>query len=448
MFVDRRVGRREAIGGLLSLSLVGAGGDALARGRQPVGGRASLRVPWPLASLDPHRLDDVACAIFGSAVFDSLYAFEGHRVVPALAESLPEAASGAARVRLRAGLATATGRPILARDVIASIGRARAADGRAWLADVSVPRRVDDTTLSFPGADATKLASVLASPLCAIVANNFSADRPDATGSFAVSRRDGGLQLVRNARAAQGPSLLDEVAVRAAADLADSLRAFEAGTDDVGWLGSGLHEPRAGSRPFEAGAVGWSLLRTGRDAGSWNMPGVAQRLANGIQPSQLAHLAPGAAWSVEPDQGWGGSPCDLIVRDDAPYLVELARTVAAALSRAGHEVTARPIGASQFHQRRAAKSYVLAIDAARPFAPGLLGALAALATSDDPELAPDAVRHPPRVSDMPARTIARTLRVGVLGEIRVQGGRVPDLALALAPGGGIAWGDSTRGRRG
>src|SRR6185312_9069327 len=136
---------------------------------------------------------------------------------------------------------------------------------------------------------------------------------------------------------------------------ADSLRSFEAGTDDVGWLGSGLHEPRAGARPFDAGAVGWVLLRTGRDAGSWDTPGVAQRLADGISPSLLAHLAPGPAWTVEPDQGWGGPPCELLVRDDSPYLAEVARAVAAALTRASHEVTVRQVPAATFRQRRASR---------------------------------------------------------------------------------------------
>ena len=45
-----------------------------ARSRTPVGGRLALRVPWPIASIDPHRLDDAGAAIFGEAIFDTLYA--------------------------------------------------------------------------------------------------------------------------------------------------------------------------------------------------------------------------------------------------------------------------------------------------------------------------------------------------------------------------------------
>jgi peptide/nickel transport system substrate-binding protein len=440
LFVDARIGRRAALASMACAPL------AFARGRSPVGGRVTLRVPWPLASIDPHRIDDIACAIFGGAIFDSLYAIDQGRIVPSLAESMPEPANDGMRVRLRAGVSSAAGRPMIAREVIASLARARNADASAWLADVPAPRRIDDLTIHFGGVDPMKLATSLASPLCAIVPVSFHADHPDATGAFAASHDGAALALTRNARAAEGPAFLDAITAHPASDLADSLRAFEAGTDDVGWLGLGLHDPRAGARAFDAGLVAYALLRTGRDAGAWDTPGIAQRLANGIAPSLLAHLAPGPAWNVEPDQGWGGAPCDLIVRDDAPYLVEVARAIAAALSRPNHEVTVRPVPNATLRERRASRGYALAIDAARPFTPGLLGTLAALATSDNPELARDAVRHPPRIGDLPARTLARTMRVGVVAEIHAQGGRVADLA--LPPGAsGIDWASATRGSR-
>jgi peptide/nickel transport system substrate-binding protein len=263
-------------------------------------------------------------------------------------------------------------------------------------------------------------------------------DRPDGTGAFAVSRDGSGLVLTRNAHAALGPAQLDGVTVRPAADLAESLRAFEAGTDDIGWLGLGLHDPRPGAHAFDAGLVAYALLRTGRDAAGWDMPGVAQRLADGIAPSLLAHLAPGPAWVV---------PCDLLVREDAPYLVELARAVAAALSRPGHEVTTRPVPATVLRDRRASRAYSLAIDTVRPFTPSVLGTLAALAMSDNPDLAFDAVRHPPRVSDLPGRTMARTMRVGIVGEIHVQGGRIADVTVPSPSGAGVDWATVVRAHR-
>ncbi len=412
-----------------------------------MGGHVQLRVPWPLATIDPHRLDDVACAIFGNGIFDSLYQSDGGRVVPALAETMPESASDGVRVRLRTGLTSASGRPILARDVMASLARARSVDARAWLADVAAPRRVDDLTLHFAAIDPTKLATHLASPLCAVVPSAFASDHPDGTGAFVVSRQGSALLLSRNGRASMGPAFLEAIAVSPSVDLSDSLRAFEAGTDDIGWLGLGLHDPRVGARAFDAGAVAYALLRTGRDAGVWDTPGVAQRLADGIAPGLLAHLAPGPPWTVQPDQGWGGPPCDLLVREDAPYLVELARAVAAALSKPSHEITVRGVSATAMRERRASRAYSLAIDVVRPFAPGLLGTLAALATSDNPELAVDAVRHPPHIADLPSRTLTRTMRVGVVAEVHVQGGRIAELSLPQSAGSGVDWPSATRVRR-
>ena len=443
------LGRRAALAMIAATATL-----ASARGRTPIGGRAQLRVPWPVSALDPHRLDDVACAIFGGGVFDSLYALDGAHVVPALAEAMPESVSDGTRVRLRSGITTATGRPLGVRDVIASIARARSGDGRAWLADLPTPRRIDDVTLHFAHGPLdgvtlgqSKLAVSLASPLCAIVPLSFTADHPDATGAFAVTRDGGTLLLSRNVRAAMGASFLDGITCHPATDLADSLRAFEAGTDDVGWLGLGLHDPRAGARAFDAGPVAYGLLRTGRDAGAWDTPGVAQRLADGIDPGLLANLAPGPPWTVQPDQGWGGNPCEMLVRDDSPYLVELARAVAVALSKPSHEITVRLVPASFLRDRRASRAYALAIDVARPFQPGLLGTLAALATSDNPEAAPDVVRHPPHIADMPPRTLTRTMRIGVVSEIHVQGGRIPDLTLPPSAAGGIDWPNATRVHR-
>ena len=252
--------------------------------------------------------------------------------------------------------------------------------------------------------------------------------------------------LSRNTRSARAPSFLDELNVSAAPDLSASLRAFEAGSDDVGWLGLGLHEPRAGARSFDAGACAFALLRTGSLAGVWDSPGNAQRLCDGIAPSKLGYLGLGT-WSNDKDEGWGGAPCELVVRDDSPWLVELARAVAATLSRPGHEVVAKPISAADFSSKRGSRAYALAIDVARALAPGALGALAGLSTSSDPTSAADAIRHPPRLGDVSARTLPRTLRVGILGEVRAQGGRVADLWLpASADGTGVDWGAATRGR--
>ncbi len=432
-----------------------AGGGALvvagartaeARGRSGVGGRVQLRVPWPLGAVDPHRLDDGCAALFGSALFDTLYVAEEAGYRASLAEGPPEVLAGELRVRLRQGLITASGRPLVAGDVVASIARARAAGAHAWLADLQPPRKLDDLTVAFTATREAGLLRALSSPLCAVVPAGFRPEAPDGTGPMRALLRRDGLTLVRNVHAARGPSLLGEVAAYFAPDLASSLRAFESGTDEIGWLGAGLHEPRAGSVPFDAGCMGWAVLRTGAMAGVWDAPGTAQRLCDGISPATLSHLALGAAWETESDQGWGGPPADLLVRADAPWLVELAGAVAATLSRPGHEVTARPCAAAAFVQQRAARSYALAIDLVRPLFQDADGALASLASSSDMALALDVLRHPPRLRKGTVRSLTRTLRVGVLGDLRAKGARRAELVLPSMPEGGIDWSGASLAR--
>ncbi len=399
-------------------------------------------------SIDPHRIDDATSAILGSALFEPLYALvDAGATIPALAESDPEPTRIGLRVPLRAGIRTAHDRPIDARDVLSSIARARLLGARGWLADVPPPRMDGKAALVFPTHDAEKLLRALSSPLIAIVPATFSAERPDGTGPFRAERRGDTLVLARNPRAAAGPAFLDEVVVHPSPDLAAPLRAFEAGEDTLGWLGSGLHEPRPGAKPFDFGAVAWAILRTGREAGTWDSPGIAQRIADGIAYSRLAYLVLGAPWPAQPEEGWGGGACDLLVRDDAPWLIELGRAVAATITRPSHDVTLRPIPVLEIAARRTSRAYSLMIDVARPFAATSQGSFLGLATADDPQTAADIAKHPPRLVDTNPRTLTRTMRIGVVGEIRVQGARTPDVALAAAPSGGLGLGDATRARR-
>lgn len=440
-----RVGRRAVVLGAAG-ALTAA--RATASGRVPVGGRLALRVPWPLASIDPHAIDDAPAAIFGPAVFETLYRRVGDAIEPALAESDPEPAGSALRVVLRAGLRASDGKPVGPRDVAASIARSRARGGRAWLVDVPAPRIDAKGALVFATRDAAALARALSSPVTAIVGAGFSPDTPVGTGALRFTRASDGARLERNPFAPLGPSFLDGVTARAAPDLAASLRAFEGGGDDIGWLGSGLHEPRAGSRPFDHGAVGWAALFTGRDALGWDAPGIAQRMCDGIPHSRLAYLGLGAAWRTDPNDGWGGPPAQLLVRDDAPWLVELARAVAATVSRPSHEVTAHPVPASELASRRASRLFALAIDLVRALDRGAIPALISLATAADPARAEPLAKRPPRLGDVPVRTLTRTLRCGVIGEVRISGGRARDVVLPASPAGlGTDWGSAYRARK-
>jgi peptide/nickel transport system substrate-binding protein len=444
------IGRRTFLGGAaagLAFAALPAR-RAVASARVPYGGRLSFHVPWPLASIDPHRLDDAAAALFGEALFDTLYGpGDAGALVPVLAEDEPHAEGAGLRVPLRAGVRFASGAPLDARGVAGSLARARARDAAAWLAEIPAPR-VDGNSLVFAMRDAHKLVNALAAPVAAIVPPRFSPERPDGTGTLRAELQAGALLLSRNTSAAQGPSLLDEIEARHAPDLVTSLRAFESGADDIGWLGSFLHEPRSGAKSFDAGCVAWAILRTGRDAGALDAPGTAQAIADGIPHTALASLvvgppAPGAPATPTP---WTGPPCELLVRDDAPWLVELARALAVALSSPGREVTPRPLGSADFAARRSARGFTLMLDVARPAGPGSLGALVGLATADDAAAAAALARHPPR-GDMPPRVAARTMRLGVVAEVRLQGGRAGDVMLPPSRWGrGVDWGSAARKR--
>lgn len=443
---NKAISRRAFLGGAASIAL--ASRNAFALPRLPVGGKIAMRLPWSLGSIDPHRLDDGAAAIFSSALYDSLYALDAiGNPIPALAEGLPEPdGAGGFRITMRGGLLTAHGSAIDARDAVLSIARARSHGASAWLAALPSPKREGEKSFTFAFDDAQALARLLASPLTAIVPLAFDPSRPDGTGPFRADRKDGALVMSRNPRAANGPAILDEIRVSPATDLADSLRAFESGTDDVGYLGTGLHEPRAGSKSFDAGAFGWALLVVGRDAGNWDAPGIAQRVSDGIAASRLSYLALGPAWPQSSVQSWNGAPIDLLVADDAPWLVELARAVAATISQPSHEVTVRPISTADFASRRHTRNFALAIDLTRSLSPGAFPALVSLASADPTSSAFDLVRHPPKIAEAPARTLTRTLRVGVLGEARMQGGRVADLSLPLRSYG-VDWGSVSRARK-
>jgi peptide/nickel transport system substrate-binding protein len=439
--------RRELVRGALAAGascLLGRARLAAAAGRTPYGGRVALRVPWPLGRVDPHRLDDAAAACFGEALFDTLYAeTEPGAFAPSLAESAPEPAGSRWRVRVRSGVRFASGARLDARVVAGSIERARSHDAGAWLAALPAPR-VEDGALVFqvPSHDPRDLVRALASPLAAVVPPGFAPEQPDGTGPFRATRVDAdALLLARNTSAAGGPSFLDAITVARAPDLAASLRAFESGTDDMGWLGSFLHEPRADSASFDAGPIGWAVLRTGRDAGALDVPGTAQALADAVPYDALKALAVGPPWASV-SAAWSGPPCDLWVREDAAWLVDVARAVAASLSVPAHEVTPRPATPAEVADRKASRSFALLLDVVRPLAFDEVGAAIAIATANDPAAAHAFATHRPREGLLP-RVVTRTMRLGVVGEIRVTGGRARGLTLPRSPSGrGIDWGNA------
>ncbi len=415
-----RFGRRALLLGVASA------GAAHALGRIPYGGRLALTVPWPLGEIDPHAIDDPAAALFGRAIADPLFSLDAQgRPYPALAARLPERTPKGTRVALRPQMSTARGRGLDSRDLVFSLGRSAARGGLSLLSPFGRPTRDPDDALAvlIPGADPDALARALSSPVTALLPRAFRPAAPDGTGAFRATTRRDSLTLERNLHAARGAAFLDRIHVARAADLAGALRAFEAGEADVGWLGRGLHRPRAGAVDFDAGPFGWVVLRTGRDAGSWGAPGVAQGLLDAIPPSRLSYLGLHGLPSPRGSYGWGGAPADLLVRDDAPHLVEIARALAALLSRPGHEVRPAPRAWPALTRLRARRRFSLMLDFVRPIGPPGPATLAALLTAADPALA----RHPPRLTTFGPRSIARTLSLGIVGELRIAGAHIPGI---------------------
>lgn len=433
--------RRALLLGAAALSVT-RGASASARPQR--GGKLAMRVPFAIRAFDPHWLGDVGSMLMSPALFETLYRTTPEGFEPVLAEGMPTTHAKGLHVPLRQGLLTARGRRLDAGHVLTSLERARRSSGRFVLHGIPTPTltmsetsyegvRESKSGLVFAIKDEARLLSALASPLTAIVGPSFTPTAPDGTGPFLAERSgDDTWTLRRNIRAAAGPSLLDTVQVRRAATLSDSLRAFETGEDQIAWHGLGLHDARPGARAFDAGAAGVLALAVGRDATARDVPGVAQQLCDALPPQRLAHLNLGS-WSNIGAPAWTGPAGQLLVEADSAYLREVAETVAALVSNPGHEITVRALPANELADRLRTRAFLLALTVVRPLWPTPLGSYGALLSLSDPEHAASSLTRPPKVQN--ARTMTRSLRVGMLGEVRWRGGVAAEVQLPLTPGG-------------
>ncbi|HEY3495906.1 MAG TPA: hypothetical protein VGK73_14510 [Polyangiaceae bacterium] len=415
-----RPGRRAFLAALF------ASGAASALGRTPVGGTLRLTLPFGGGRLDPHAADDPLAALFGPAVADPLFGLDASgRAYPTLANALPERTPSGARVVLRAGLTSARGKRLDARDALFSWVRARASGGAAVLAELPEPQldRGDPLAFLVPGVAPDALAFALASPLTALVPRGFSPAAPDATGAFRATLGEASLLLEQNENAARGAAFLARVEVTLVSDLAEALRAFEADRADFGWLGGGLHRPRAGSVAVEGPTFGWAVLRTGRDAGRWGAPGIAQQLLDRISREPFRPFGIVGPAGSGPGAVWGGGPAELLVSSAAPQLARAAETLSSLLSTSAQVITARPLERGEFEKRRATGRFSLLLDFVRIAGPPGRATLLSLLAAASPELS----ARPPRAPSYEPAEVARTLPLGVLGSLRVSGARIPEL---------------------
>jgi peptide/nickel transport system substrate-binding protein len=393
----------------------------MALGRRPYGNVLKLRLPWPMDSLDPHAIDDVTAALFGTAIADSLYALDAKgRPYSALASALPELDKDRLRVSLRPNLLSALGRPMDARDVLWSLARSEQSGGAGLLAPLGKPAAdpKDPLTISFPTRDAVLTATALASPLTAILPRAFSNAKPDGTGAFKATLARDRLVLVRNPNAARGAPYLDRIEVGVAPDLKDSLRAFEAGETDVSWLGEFLHKARAGAVKYDAGVLGWVVLRTGKDAGTWGAPGVAQKLLDAIPSGRLSYLGLTAASGGRGGSStWGGEPAEILVPDNAPHLAQIGKELVALMSAPAHELRVAVRPRTELQYRRSAGRFSLLLEVVRPVGNGKKRAELALYTAVNPTMA----KKPPNTAPSSPSEVARTLPLGVVGQLGMTG---------------------------
>lgn len=421
-----RCGRRAFVAalGATAGALVARNGHAL--GRIPLGGTLRLSLPFARGALDPHAADDPLAALLAPSVADTLFVLDAEQNPhPALAAELPRSTAAGARVTLRAGLTSARGKALDARDMLFSLVRARERGGVAVLAELPVPVRdaTEPLAVIFPNADPKAVALALASPLSALVPRGFDPKSFDATGAFRPVASASGLVLERNLEAARGPAFLTRVEIALGGDLAEALRAFESERADVGWLGAGLYRARAGAVAFEGPSLGWVILRTGRDAGRWSAPGIAQDLVDGMPRGSLAHLGLVAGSAGRAGAAWGGGNADLVVAASAPQLVELANAVAAALSVQGQRVNVRALAPNELAALRSSGRYALMLDFVRAAGPPGRATLLSLLAAANPALA----ARPPRAPSYEPADVARTLPLGVLGTLRVSGARAQNV---------------------
>lgn len=426
MIGRRDLGKLAAAGACL---LWARRGHAL--GRTLLAGKFQFSLPISLRSMDPHDIGDPVAALFGAGVFDSLLLHDKRGFTPALAESLPERQGTAVAVKLRAGLRTASGKGIDARDVVASLKRARARGAAAILDAIgpaSVSLKDPHTILFTKGSPATAIVA-LASPLCAIVPRDFDPKKPDGTGAFGATLTSGQLTLFRNVNAAMGPSFLEQIVVREAADLRDSLRDFEVGREDIGWLGTGLFQGRPDAERFDLGSVATFVLVASSGAGALAKPGALQALVDSVPRAAMGHLGLGALPAGSSSATYDGPPIDLWV-EGSVHMVEIAEAIAGVLSGPDHEITVRRGTRDEIAARQKRGDAMLSLHVARPLGTATASPAASLQMLEDP------TRTSVAAKSAAPREAARAMRVAVVGELRVAGGKSGDFVFVPHVKGG------------
>ena len=231
-------------------------------------------------------------------------------------------------------------------------------------------------------------------------------------------------------------SVCSHPAPRGARSARCSSSTSSAESDDIGWLGPGCRgrtpdRVRTTSAPSVGPCSSPVATRPlGRPGG---------RAADLRRHTAREALVPPArrAWTPEAEQGWGGPPTNIHVPRRRPV---------ARRRRNGDRRDDLASDARGDRQDRSRRRAGVAPSSAKLRARARRGPAhhTGRLCSDDRardrrqlRRARDIVQHPPKLGDVAARTMTRTIRCGVVGDVRVQGGRAPDFARGIADGPGL-----------
>lgn len=419
---------------LLRAACLTFGSTALGLGRIPYGGLVQSSLPWDLRTVDPHDLNDPVASFLAPLLFESLFAMSPQgQVYPTLASRYPSREGGDTRFELRP-LRWPNGKLVTAEQVVWSLERARQRGAKALFAGFGPFRVAARDALVVAGTTPDNLARALASPLTALVSTQTTSADSFGLGPFRARLTGDRAVLTRNPFAARGLPFLDRIELRRAGSLADALRDFEAHQNNVGWFGRGLHEPRPDSRLVDGGHAGWIVLHAGQQSGRWARPGAASSLVGTIAAPSLERFGISPCRQTSLPEPYSGAPCTLVVRRDAPYLVELATTLAAILGGPTGQITVSAVSPSELTQQKRNRQFGFLLDQVRPLGEAGQEHQLSLLTEAGLPFKPPRLPHNLPIEDVPGHVCA-SLSLAALGALHLRWATLPDLQLA---GGDLA----------
>lgn len=429
--------RREVLGALgagFGIAGLALASSARALGRIPYGGEVQSSLPWDLSAVDPHDLNDPLAAFLAPLLFEPLFATDAHGVVyPTLASAQPSQEGDVTRVSLRP-LHWANGKVVTAKQVAWSLERSRQRGAKALLAGAGQFQASSDTVVSVTGISPEQLSRALASPLTALLSQQATAKDTLGLGPFRGQLTGERAVLTRNPYATRGQPFLERISLRRAPSLGDALRDFEAHENNLGWFGRGLHEPRPDSRLVDSGHAGWVVLHAGQQSGRWARPGAVASLVSTIPQPSLERFGLLPSASLRPSEPYSGGPCTLLVRRDAPYLVELATTLAAILGGHSALVTVLTVSPQELTQLKRTRQFGFLLDQVRVLGPSPEQHQLSLLTEAGLPYKPP--RLPPGTTSANVPTLlGPSLSLAVVGVLHLIWATLPQLDLA---GGNLA----------